>query len=233
VTDRPLHGMFSAVPPSYDLVNRVATLGLDAGWRRAAAAACLDGGPARVLDLCTGTGDLAVEIARRAGPETRVTGLDFSAPMLERARAKASAAGVDVTFLEGDAASLPFPDFSFDAVGISFGFRNLVFRNPNADRHLSEIVRVLSPGGRFVVVESSQPDAAFVRPFFHVFVGSWVRLTGIVISGNRGAYAYLAETVRRFPDRAGVRDLLLGAGFASVTSRPLFLGAAALHVALR
>jgi demethylmenaquinone methyltransferase/2-methoxy-6-polyprenyl-1,4-benzoquinol methylase len=225
--------MFSAVPPRYDLVNRVVTLGLDTAWRAEAARALLAEAPRRVLDLCTGTGDLALEVARQAGPDTEVLALDFSAEMLARARAKAAAAGRSIRFLEGDAGALPFADGELDAVGIAFAFRNLTFRNPRAAAHLAELARVVRPGGRFVAVESSQPDSALVRPFFHAFVGTYVRAAGALISGEPAAYRYLADTVRAFPGREGVAAMLRDAGFATVESRPLLLGAAALHVATR
>jgi demethylmenaquinone methyltransferase/2-methoxy-6-polyprenyl-1,4-benzoquinol methylase len=231
----PLHGMFTAVPPRYDLINHVITLGMDAHWRRLAAKTCLEGKPRHVLDLACGTGDLSITIARLAGKGVTVTGLDYSLPMLERARRKADAAGVadHVDFIEGDATRLPFPDGSFDCVGISFAFRNLTYKNPLCEPHLAEVLRVLRPGGRYVIVESSQPRNAPVRVVFHLYLRWYVRPAGVLLSGERGAYRYLAESAAHYYSPPEVRGLLLGAGFREVRYRDLFFGAAGIHAAIK
>jgi demethylmenaquinone methyltransferase/2-methoxy-6-polyprenyl-1,4-benzoquinol methylase len=231
----PLHGMFTEVPPRYDLVNHIVTLGLDAGWRREAALMCLREGPHRVLDLGSGTGDLAIEIAWLGGKAVAVTGLDFSLPMLARARRKASLAGVAdrVDFILGEADSLPFPDACFDAVGISFAFRNLTYKSPLRFPHLAEVWRVLRPGGRYVIVESSQPENPVVRALFHLYLRAFVGPAGRLLSGNKNAYRYLtASTVRFFSPRE-VREILLTAGFGEVFYHPLLLGAAGIHIAVK
>lgn len=232
---RHLHGMFTAVPPRYDLVNRIITLGLDCHWRNLAAAVCVEGRPDRVLDIGCGTGDLTIAIARLAGDRTQVAGLDFSLPMLERARVKAAVAGVEgqVNFLHGDATRLPFPDGSLDRVGISFAFRNLTYKNPFGGPHLAEVYRVLNTGGRYVIVESSQPRNRIIRRLFHLYLRTFVRPVGSWLSGNKSAYTYLAESARRFFRPDEVREMLLGAGFREVTYRPLFFGAAGIHVATK
>jgi demethylmenaquinone methyltransferase/2-methoxy-6-polyprenyl-1,4-benzoquinol methylase len=231
----PLHGMFTVVPPSYDLVNRIVTLGLDRKWRRLAAEECLRDKPQRVLDLGCGTGDLTVGLARLAGRGVAVTGLDYSLPMLKLAREKAVRSGVasDVDFLQGNAVNLPFRDASFDAVGISFAFRNLTYKNPLGRPHLDEVRRVLRPGGRYVIVESSQPLNGIVRAFFHVYLRFFVGPVGVMISGNRGAYHYLAESTSRFYSPGEIREMLLAANFREVTYRPLFFGAVGIHVAVK
>jgi demethylmenaquinone methyltransferase/2-methoxy-6-polyprenyl-1,4-benzoquinol methylase len=227
---RTLQGMFSAVPRRYDIINRLFTLGQDGRWRRMAAAAVLEGGPARVLDLCTGTGDLALELARgRSG----VFGADFSIPMLAEARRKADGAGSGARFVAGDAGELPFRDGSFGAVGIAFGFRNLTYRNPGRDRYLAEIRRVLAPGGRFVIVESSQPRSRLLRALAHLYVRTAVAFMGGIISGERGAYRYLAHSAINFPGPDEVVGLLRTAGFSRVEYRRLMWGAAAIHIAHR
>lgn len=169
------------------------------------------------------------------GKEVSVTGLDYSLPMLERARRKAIVAGVQdkVQFIEGDATRLPFPDGSFDCVGISFAFRNLTWKNPLCQPHLAEVIRVLRPGGRYIIVESSQPQSRLVRGLFHLYLRSFVRPAGTLLSGERGAYRYLAESAAHFYSPPQVRELLLEAGFRQVDYRPLFFGAAGILAAVR
>ncbi|MBN2161127.1 MAG: ubiquinone/menaquinone biosynthesis methyltransferase [Spirochaetes bacterium] len=224
--------MFSAVPRRYDIINRIFTLRLDERWRRMAAEKILEAGPAVVLDLCTGTGDLSLALDARGG-RSAVIGADFSLPMLAEARRKAGRAGSNALFVAADAGELPFRDAAFGAVGIAFGFRNLTYRNPGRDRYLAEVLRVLEPGGRFVIVESSQPRSPFIRAMAHLYVTAVVLLVGGLISGERGAYRYLAHSAVNFPGPDGVAALLRGAGFSRVEYRRLFLGAAAIHVAYR
>jgi demethylmenaquinone methyltransferase/2-methoxy-6-polyprenyl-1,4-benzoquinol methylase len=227
--------MFTGVPPRYDLGNRIVTLGLDAGWRRLAALNCLREGPNRVLDLGSGTGDLAISIARLGGNRARVTGLDFSPPMLARARRKAFLAGVAdrVDFILGGADSLPFPDACFDAVGISFAFRNLTYKSPLRFPHLAEVRRVLKPGGRYGIVESSQPENPVIRALFHLYLRAFVGPVGILLSGNRNAYRYLAASTAHFHTPREVREMLLAAGFGEVFYHPLLWGAAGIHIAVK
>ncbi len=223
------------MPPRYDLINRIITLGQDNRWRLAAVKACLEGKPHRVLDLGCGTGDLAINVARLAENGMKVTGLDYSLPMLELAGEKAAKAapGERVKFIHGEATGLPFPDAHFDCVGISFAFRNLTYRNPLRLPHLAEVLRVLRTGGRYVIVESSQPGNKIIRALAHLYLRAFVAPAGSLLSGNRGAYHYLAESAAHFFSPAEVREMLLAAGFSSVKYRPLFFGAAGLHVATK
>jgi demethylmenaquinone methyltransferase / 2-methoxy-6-polyprenyl-1,4-benzoquinol methylase len=232
---RPLHGMFNAVPPHYDFINTIITLGLDKGWRRRAALACLKDKPKQILDLGCGTGDLSINIARLAEKDVAITGLDYSPPMLEKAQLKARLAGVStqVDFVQGDATRIPFPEGHFDCVGISFAFRNLTYKNPLGPPHFAEVIRVLKPGGRYVIVESSQPENRIIRAYFHCYLRVYVATVGQLLSGNKGAYNYLAESARRYYAPREVRTMLLKAGFRDVSYQPLFFGAAGLHVALK
>lgn len=231
----PLHGMFTAVPPRYDLINRIITLGLDKRWRWLAAAACLEEKPRQVLDLGCGTGDLAINIARLAGEPVKITGLDYSQPMLELARQKAISAGVGekVKFIHGGATQISFPDGHFDCVGIAFAFRNLTYKNPLCVPHLAEVKRVLKTGGRYVIVESSQPNNRLIRMLFHLYLKAFVGPIGMLLSGNKGAYHYLAESALRYYSPREVREMLLAAGFRNVSYRPLLFGATGIHVATR
>ncbi len=232
---RPLQRMFTEVPPRYDLINSVVTWGLDRRWRRKAAEECLKYRPEKVLDLCCGTGDLAITVCRLGKSEVSVLGIDYSPPMLEIARKKAASLDGDkqISFINGDAASLPFPDASFDSVGISFAFRNLTYRNPLASQHLAEVRRVLTAGGRYVVVETSQPKARLIRGIYHWYLRWPVRLVGFWLSGNKGAYSYLAESAVNFYTAEEVKDMLLESGFRKVCYRPLLFGAAGIHIAIK
>lgn len=232
---QPLHGMFAEVPPQYDRVNRIITLGLDKRWRWLAARVCLEGKPLRVLDLGCGTGDLTINLALLAEDGVEITGLDYSRPMLELARQKAARAGVGerVKFVHGEAVPLPFPDGHFDCVGISFAFRNLTYKNPLQLSHLAEVKRVMEPGGRYVIIESSQPGNRVIRTLFHFYLHTFAAPVGMLISGNRGAYHYLAESASRFYSPGEVKEMLLAAGFRDVSYRPLFFGIIGIHVATR
>ncbi len=230
-----LHGMFTAVPRRYDLINHVITWGFDKRWRREAARQCLAVRPQQVLDLCCGTGDLAINISRLAQYDVAVTGLDYSQPMLAIAVKKsASLVGQGrILFSCGDAANLPFADGSFDCAGISFAFRNLTYRNPLAQRHLAEVLRVLTSGGRYVIVETGQPESRLIRQLYHLYLRHLVSRVGYWLSGNRVAYHYLAESASRFYTAEEVVEMLLGAGFREVSFRRLFFGAVTVHVAVK
>jgi len=188
-----------------------------------------------VLDLCCGTGDLLVQLARRARAGSIVTGVDYSAPMLRAAgrkllRAKPRARA---SLVEADVGGLPFENASFNAIGIAFAFRNLTWRNPRRDLFLAEILRVLAPGGKFVIVETSQPPVATLRALCHLYCRAVVPRVGALVSGQHGAYRYLGKSAADFSTADEVCGLLRHAGFTSVSYRHLFWGAAALHVALK
>ncbi len=233
IRSRPLYDMFTTVPYRYDLVNRVITWGLDNRWRRAAAEECLASQPRRVLDLGCGTGDLAINLARLAGDNVELAGIDFSQTMLELAAKKTEPLARKISFISGDAADLPFPDEYFDSVGISFAFRNLTYKNPLARRHIAEVLRVLSTGGRFVIVETSQPRSKLIRKLYHLYLRWFVLRVGYLLSGSRGAYHYLAESAARFYSPEELKEVLTGAGFRYVSYHSLFLGAISIHIATK
>jgi demethylmenaquinone methyltransferase / 2-methoxy-6-polyprenyl-1,4-benzoquinol methylase len=234
-TSRPLYHIFTRIPDRYDLINHVITLGMDRGWRNRTARACLQGHPGRILDICCGTGDLAVTIAQLADYSPEITGADYSQPMLEIAAAKAQslAQSKNIRFINADVGQLPFADGYFDCIGISFAFRNLTYRNPNTPAYLAEILRVLKPGGRFVIVESSQPKSAFIRFFDHLYLRAWVFPSGFLLSGNKGAYRYLAESALHFYSAGEMKQFLLKSGFKQATAERLFFGAAAVYTAVK
>lgn len=232
--ERPLYRIFTAVPPSYDLINRIFTLRLDERWRKQAAKECLADNPGKVMDLCTGTGDLAVRLAKDSGGKVEITGYDYSQPMLDLARTKAVKNGRDnIRFIQGDAAAMPFDDNYFDAIGIAFAFRNLTFKNHDTARFLKEIHRVLKPGGRFVIIESSQPRWGWLKVMFRIWTRYFVYPIGSLLSGNRAAYKYLSYSVIHYYQPEEICDLLKGYGFSEVTFKQLTGGVSALHVAVK
>jgi demethylmenaquinone methyltransferase/2-methoxy-6-polyprenyl-1,4-benzoquinol methylase len=231
----PLHRIFTAVPRNYDLINHVITLGMDVKWRRKAASICLSSHPARVLDICCGTGDLAFSIAQQAEYNIEITGVDYSQPMLDIAAGKSAvfSAGKNIKFISANVSKLPFPDSYFDCVGISFAFRNITYKNPLAQLHIKEVLRVLKPGGQYVIVESSQPQLPVIRFFYRLYLRFFVFPAGFVISGNKAAYRYLAESAAHFYTAAEARDFLITSGFREVSFKRLFFGAASIHVAVK
>lgn len=233
IENRPLYGMFSKVPDKYDFLNRLFTVGMDQRWRRMAADICLKGNPRRIMDLCSGTGDLVLEMAIGGSRETDLISVDFCKPMLEIAKRKAADAGLRdrIMFRVADAAGLPFDDGCFDVVGIAFGFRNLIFKNPRSMLFLNEILRVISPGGRLVIVETSQPHSKLLRLLFNFYLSAFVAPVGNAVSRHPGAYRYLAHSAKNFLGPSEVSNLLLGSGFASVDYTLLWGGIAAIHVA--
>jgi demethylmenaquinone methyltransferase/2-methoxy-6-polyprenyl-1,4-benzoquinol methylase len=225
--------MFEAVPSSYDRINRLITLGMDRTWRLKAVKECLAAGPSRILDLCCGTADLALLIARAAKGTVTVAGLDFSAPMLGLAAQKLSndRSAIPVGLVQGDASRLPFKDDSLDCVGIAFGFRNMTYKNPLAEAHLRDVHRALADGGRYVILESSQPRSKILNRLFKLYCRTAVFRIGLAVSGNRAAYRYLSESVADFFAPEEVAAMLRRAGFRKVDYRPLFFGAAGIHTA--
>jgi demethylmenaquinone methyltransferase / 2-methoxy-6-polyprenyl-1,4-benzoquinol methylase len=207
--------MFDRIAPIYDGMNRAMTLGLDQRWRAETARAVVSPGD-RVLDTCCGTGDLAIA-AQREG--CRVTGLDFSERMLERARAKSER----VEWIQGDALALPFPDASFDAATVGFGVRNL----DDLEAGLRELRRVLRPGGCVGILEITRPRG-LLRPFYRLWFDGLVPLAGKLLPGG-SAYTYLPASVRRFPGAKELFELMEDTGFEQVRYRLFAGGIVALH----
>jgi demethylmenaquinone methyltransferase / 2-methoxy-6-polyprenyl-1,4-benzoquinol methylase len=221
--------MFDRVAARYDLLNSVMSAGLHHRWReRAADVAELKPG-ATVLDVCCGTGDLAFELARRVAPDGRVIGSDFSEPMLDLARQKAEERSVEsVRFEWADALSLPYDDGSFDTATVGFAVRNFA----DLDLGLREMTRVLKPGGRLVVLEFTTPR----RPPFSTFYSLWFdRMVPVLgrLTPNPEAYAYLAESVRRFPDPEGLAAKMEAAGLHRIKWLLTAGGIVAIHSGVR
>ena len=224
--------MFAEITPRYDLLNHLLSFGLDRLWRRRLARQVRPpesaGATLRVADLCCGTGDLAADLARRAGPGSEVLGLDFCRPMIDRARRKYGALP-GVRFAVADAMSLPLADGAFDVVAVAFGVRNV----ENLDAALSEMVRVTRRGGCILILEFCPPEGAVWGAIFGFYFGHLLPIVGCLISGHRSAYRYLQASVGRFPGPGELASRLERAGACDVRPRRLIGGVAALTVATR
>jgi demethylmenaquinone methyltransferase/2-methoxy-6-polyprenyl-1,4-benzoquinol methylase len=239
MSDHPLQDFYRDIHGSYDRINRIFTFGRDSVWRRKAAAACLEGHPSEVLDVCSGTGDFILELARqvRGGDHAPVlTAYDFSAAMLEEARKKHEMmrereGAPPVDFVEGEVGQMPFGDDRFDAMGITFGIRNLLFENPAAQRHLEELLRVLKPGGCFVILESSRPENPVWRMFNNIYLRVILPYLGGILSGHLKAYQYLARSSRNYYSVSEMSTILENAGFSVLRTRSFFLGSVMMVIA--
>jgi demethylmenaquinone methyltransferase/2-methoxy-6-polyprenyl-1,4-benzoquinol methylase len=228
---RRVREMFAGIAARYDLLNHLLSGNTDKRWRRLVARrlqAALGGDEACALDVACGTGDLSLALAAEA-TRARIIGLDFCRPMLEIAARKAAACETAPVFVEADALKLPFDDQSFDAVSIAFGLRNL----SSVEGGLKELRRVLKPGGRAAILEFSTPVVPGFRALFRFYFRRVLPRIGGIISGSRGAYEYLPDSVSRFPDQDGLARLMRAVGFEEVEYQNLTGGIAALHMGTR
>jgi demethylmenaquinone methyltransferase / 2-methoxy-6-polyprenyl-1,4-benzoquinol methylase len=233
---RQVREMFSGIAPRYDLLNHLLSLRFDVMWRKRVArrfAAILARPEARVLDMCCGTGDLALALADAplaAGDSqpAPLLGADFAHPMLVRAREK-SAGRVRrrLEFVEADALSLPFPDGTFDLVATAFGFRNLA----NYAAGVRELRRILAPGGSLAILEFAEPGGVIFRGLFRFYFHRVLPAVGAVISGHSQAYSYLPESVARFPSPGELVELMEQTGFCEVAYEAWTGGIVTLHSA--
>jgi demethylmenaquinone methyltransferase/2-methoxy-6-polyprenyl-1,4-benzoquinol methylase len=221
--------MFDRVAGRYDALNSVMTAGLHHRWRQRAADRTGLGPGDSALDVCCGTGDLALELAGRVAPGGNVVGCDFSEPMLDLAREKAAERGAaGARFEWADALELPYDAERFDAVSVGFGVRNLA----DLDRGLREMARVLKPGGRLVILEITQPTRPPLSTFYSLWFDRLVPLLGS-FSAEPEAYSYLPESVRSFPTPHGLAEKMAAAGFERIRYTVLAGGIIAIHSGLR
>jgi len=230
---RRVRKMFTQIAPRYDLLNHLLSLQLDRLWRRRAAArlgSVLGRSRGRVLDLCCGTGDLAMAVAIRS--QARVVGADFAHPMLVRARKKSASLHSKtlvqlrpIKFVEADALRLPFADASFDGVTSAFGFRNLV----NYESGLREIQRVLKPGGVLAILEFTEPPEGMLGNAYRWYFRNVLPRVGGLLSGDRSAYTYLPASVARFFRPAELAALMASVGYTAVGHEVWTFGTVALH----
>ncbi len=221
---RAVREMFTAIAPRYDVLNHLLSANIDKLWWRRTARTfthILAQPRARVLDLCCGTGDMALAL-RRQGRQAEITGADFSHTMLVLA-SKKKIRPLPIKWIEADALQLPFPDHSFDLITSAFGFRNLA----DYDAGLREILRVLRPGGECGILEFSEPEG-FLGKIYDVYFKSILPRVGRLISGNSGAYSYLPASVERFPQPPEILARMKAAGFGNVSWTPYTFGIAGL-----
>ncbi|MCU0793804.1 MAG: bifunctional demethylmenaquinone methyltransferase/2-methoxy-6-polyprenyl-1,4-benzoquinol methylase UbiE [Opitutaceae bacterium] len=221
-----VNSMFSRIAGRYDLANRLLSGGVDIWWRRRLMSKVRAGNPRTILDLATGSGDVAFALAAGLPADVRITGMDFCQPMLDQAVAKqaASGRGANIEFRQGDGLALPADTASFDAVTVSFGLRNM------ADRHraLTEMRRVLRPGGRVHILEFSQPWGWF-RPIYYFYTKRILPHIAGWLTGDRSAYAYLNDSIEAYPDHQAMAEELRRAGFGDVRVLRMTAGIVALH----
>jgi demethylmenaquinone methyltransferase / 2-methoxy-6-polyprenyl-1,4-benzoquinol methylase len=223
-----VRGMFDRIAGVYDLMNSAMTAGLHHQWRQRAVERTEVGPGSDALDVCCGTGDLALELRRRIGPDGRVVGCDFSEPMLELARRKSGDEGLPVEFGWADALDLPYGEASFDAVTIGFGARNLA----DLDRGISEMARVLRPGGRLVILEITRPHREPLAGFYSLWFDRIVPVIG-TLAGDPDAYSYLPNSVRSFPEPHELAAKIDAAGLAKIRWLLLAGGIIAIHSATK
>ncbi len=227
----PIQNMFAEVPATYELVNHVLTFGLDIIWRRKAARIAAKAGGAQWVDMCTGTGEMAVYLSRLAPEGTEIYAVDFCESMMDKARRKPHAESIH--FVAADITALPFEDETFDLVTMSFATRNINVSKEKLIQSFSEYYRVLKPGGRFVNLETSRPPFWPIRKGFDLHIKLFVAQIGGRISGCPTAYAYLAKTIGRFYTAEALAGIMQQAGFDEVTFKRLLFGAAAIHQAVK
>lgn len=213
--------MFDNIAPRYDFMNRFLSAGIDVSWRRKAIKRFKEDHPEILLDVATGTGDMAILAARMLNPE-KIIGIDISEKMLEFGRKKIEKEGLGtkIELLGGDGETINFPDNSFDGVMVAFGVRNF----ENLEKGLKEILRVLKPGAQMIVLEFSKPVIPGVRTFYNLYMGVICPQIARWFNQNKQAYKYLNDSAKAFPDRQKFEDILKQTGYSGTKWKPLSLG---------
>ena len=218
--------MFNKIAPYYDFLNRLLSLGIDVQWRKKAIGQLAGSQPKVILDVATGTADLALESAKRLSPE-KVIGVDISTEMLDIGRSKVKKRGLStiIELREGDSENLPFEDNTFDAITVAFGVRNF----ENLEKGLSEMRRVLKDGGKLIVLEFSKPTLFPFKQVFQFYFKYMLPLVGKLTSKDPRAYKYLYESVQAFPDGERFMNILAKTGYKSNQCKPLTLGICSIY----
>ena len=220
--------LFDNIAPDYDKLNHILSLNIDKGWRKKAVRNLVDTQePLKVLDVACGTADFTIEIAQKVAKGSEVIGVDISEGMMAVGREKIKKAGVSAELIVADCEDLPYADNTFDRIAVGFGVRNF----EHLELGLSQMCRVLTPGGKLVILELSVPSNAFIRWCYKLYFLKILPAIGGMISGNRGAYEYLPASVLRFPGPEKFIPMLKSAGFAQVDHISLTLGICRMYVA--
>ncbi|CAM1350956.1 bifunctional demethylmenaquinone methyltransferase/2-methoxy-6-polyprenyl-1,4-benzoquinol methylase UbiE [Tenacibaculum crassostreae] len=221
--------MFDNISEDYDGLNRVISLGIDVSWRKKVVKLVGENNPQQILDIATGTGDLALMMSQ-LNPE-KIVGLDISEGMLQVGRQKVAKAKLTdkIEMIVGDSENIPFPDNTFDAITVSFGVRNF----ENLDKGLTEILRVLKPGGKFVVLETSNPTKFPFKQGYKLYTNFILPIIGKLFSKDKVAYSYLSESANSFPFGEAFNNILQKNGFKNAKSIPVTFGVASIYTALK
>ncbi|MDO5637933.1 MAG: bifunctional demethylmenaquinone methyltransferase/2-methoxy-6-polyprenyl-1,4-benzoquinol methylase UbiE [Myroides sp.] len=219
--------MFDTISGNYDNLNRMISLGTDQGWRKKVLQMVSDTQPETILDIATGTGDLAILLSKSNA--TKIVGLDLSAGMLEVGKQKVKTLGLDnkIEMIQGDSENLPFQDNTFDAITVAFGVRNF----ENLEKGLTEILRVLKPNGIFVILETSVPTKFPFKQGYNFYMKTFMPLMGKIFSKDQKAYKYLSESAKNFPYGEKLNAILRKVGFENVKHNPQTMGVATIYSA--
>ncbi len=219
--------MFNDIAPRYDFMNRFLSAGIDKSWRKKAIQQFLEEKPANLLDVATGTGDMAIMAAKMLRVK-KITGIDISAKMLEIGRQKIEKQGLDrvITLESGDSETINFADNTFDGVMAAFGVRNF----ENLEKGMKEILRVMKPGAKLVVLEFSKPVLPGIKGLYNLYMGVIAPQVAKLFNQNKQAYQYLNESAKAFPDRQQFVDILKNVGFSDTYFKPLSLGICCIYV---
>ena len=219
--------LFDNIASDYDRLNHILSLNIDKGWRKRAVKETIDRNePMQVLDVACGTGDFTIEIARKAAPGSKITGIDLSEGMMEIGRRKIAAAAVDATLEYGDSEALTYADSSFDRITVGFGVRNF----EHLELGLKEMYRVLKKEGKLVILELSIPSNSFIRWCYKLYFLKILPAIGGWVSGNRGAYNYLPASVLHFPAPEKFQAMMREAGFTTVEHKAFTFGICRMYI---
>ena len=219
--------LFDNIAPDYDKLNHILSLNIDKGWRKKAVREIVDvQSPIAVLDVACGTGDFTIEIAQKAAEGSRVTGIDLSEGMMKIGREKIKAAGVSADMVQGDCEALQYADGTFDRISVGFGVRNF----EHLEIGLQEMLRVLKPGGKLVILELSVPSNSLVRWFYKLYFLKILPAIGGMVSGDRGAYEYLPASVLRFPAPDKFTAMMQQVGYRNIVHKALTFGICRMYI---
>lgn len=222
--------LFDKIAPDYDKLNHILSLNIDKGWRKKAVREIVDSDePLAILDVACGTGDFTIEIAKKAAEGSRITGIDLSEGMMKVGREKIEAAGLQATLEAGDCEALTYADNTFHRISVGFGVRNF----EHLELGLSQMHRVLKPGGKLVILELSVPTNPFIRWCYKLYFLNILPAIGGMVSGNRGAYEYLPASVLHFPAPDKFTAMMYEAGFAEVKHKAFTFGICRMYVGIK